>query len=105
MSVRNRWRSQRGQSLIELMFLLPIYVLLMILVVQMTATYFGVFGDLSKVRDDALAAGRKADIVHVACYEQRDRHTFLMGLTGPSQSYETRVRLYAYGSGPANCPD
>jgi hypothetical protein len=99
-----RNRCERGQSLIELIFILPIYVLLMILVVQLTATYYGVFDDLSDIRNEALKAGQNADVLRPACFERRNRHSFLMGLTGSSDQYETRVRLYAYGDGPPNCP-
>src|SRR5262245_4946233 len=102
---RRPWiRGEEGQSLIELFFLLPIYVLLAILIVQFTATYFGIFSDLSEIRNEALEAGRKAEGVRVACIEKRNRHSFLMGMAGPTETYETRIRLYAYGNGPANCP-
>jgi hypothetical protein len=104
MSHKPWWRREDGQSLIELFIIFPIYVLMAILVVQLTATFFGVFGDLSEVRNTALKAGRKAETLRAACFEERDTHSFLLGISGSSERYETRVRAYAFGAGPANCP-
>ncbi len=102
--VFSRWifRQEKGQSIIEFIFLLPIFVLLMILVVQFTTTYFGVFGDFAKVRNEALKNARKAETTRMACFEERDTHSFLLGF-GNSKSKETRVRLWAVASGSSTC--
>jgi hypothetical protein len=97
-------RQQRGQSILELIFLLPIYILLTIFVVQFTTMYFKLFHDMSVVRNTALEKGRHASSMQIVCHQQRRTHSFLSGLTGPTKNVESRVTLFAMGSGSPICP-
>ena len=104
MSARIRRRGQKGQALIELLIMLPIYALLLAVVLQMTFMYFNVFGDMSEVRNEMLIKGIKAESDKVACYQQKDAFTFYTGLYGSTRRAETKVRLYAWGTGASQCP-
>jgi hypothetical protein len=104
MSVRIRHRGQKGQAFLELLIILPLYALLLAFVIQMTFMYFNVFGDMSEVRNDMLKKGLKAESDRVACYQEKDAFTFYTGMFGSTRRAETKVRLYAWGTGPSQCP-
>lgn len=104
MSASIRHRGQKGQALIELLIMLPLYALLLAVVLQMTFMYFNVFGDMSEVRNEMLKKGLKAESDKVACYQQKDAFTFYTGLYGSTRRAETKVRLYAWGTGSPQCP-
>ena len=104
MSAPIQRRGQKGQALIELLIMLPIYALLLAVVLQMTFMYFNVFGDMSEVRNEMLKKGLKAESDKVACYQEKDAFTFYTGLYGSTRRAETKVRLYAWGTGSSQCP-
>jgi hypothetical protein len=103
MRSRKRIRDQKGQALIELLIILPLYALLLAVVLQMTFMYFNVFGDMSEVRNDMLKQGLKAESDRVACYEKRDSFTFYTGLFGSTTNARTQVRLFGWGTGSSQC--